>query len=43
MLKKYPSDKINVTKNTVFFSQAPTHQSFTFNSQFSEAATGGVL
>ena len=31
MLKKFPSDKINVTKN---LSQAPTHHSLTFNSQF---------
>ena len=30
MLKKFPSDKINVTKNSLFF----THHSFTFNSQF---------
>ena len=35
MLKKFPSDKINVTKNALFFlSRAPTHHSFTFNSQF---------
>ena len=35
MLKKFPSDKINITKNTLFFlSRAPTHYSFTFNSQF---------
>ena len=35
MLKKFPSDKINVTKNTVFLlSRAPTHHIFTFNSQF---------
>ena len=35
MLKIFPSDKINVTKNTLFFlSTAPTHHSFTFNSQF---------
>ena len=28
---KFPSDKINVTKNALFFiSQAPTHHSFTF-------------
>ena len=32
MLKKFPSDKINGTKNALFFlSRAPTHQSFTFN------------
>ena len=35
MLKKVFSDKISVTKNALFFlSQAPTHHSFTFNSQF---------
>ena len=35
MLEKYPSDKINVTKNVLFFlSQAPTYHSFTFNLQF---------
>ena len=35
MLKKFLSDKINVTKNALFFlSQAPTHHSFTYNSQF---------
>ena len=35
MSKKYPSNKINVTKNAIFFlSQAPTDHSFTFNSQF---------
>ena len=34
LLKKFPSDKMNVTKNALFFlSQAPTHHSFTFNSQ----------
>ena len=34
MSKKYPSNKINVTKNAIFFlSQAPTDHSFTFNSQ----------
>ena len=32
MLKKFPSDKINGTKNALFFlSQAATHQNFTFN------------
>ena len=32
MLKKFPSDKINSTKNALFFLlQAPTHHSFTFN------------
>ena len=31
----FPSDKINVRKNALFFlSRAPTHHSFTFNSQF---------
>ena len=35
MLKKIPSDKINGTKNTLFFlSRAPTHYSFTFNFRF---------
>ena len=35
MFKKFPSDKRNVTKNSHFFlSQAPTHHSFTFYSQF---------
>ena len=35
MLKKFPSDKINDTKNALFFlSRAPTHQSFTFNLRF---------
>ena len=35
MLKKIPLDKINVKKNTLFFlSEAPTHHSFTFNSEF---------
>ena len=35
MLKKFPSGKINVIKNPLFFlSGAPTHHSFTFNSQF---------
>ena len=35
MLKKFPSDKINGTKNALFFflSPAPTHHSFTFNLQ----------
>ena len=32
MLKEFPSDKINGTKNSlVFLLQAPTHHSFTFN------------
>ena len=32
ILKKFPSDKINGTKNALFFlSRAPTHHSFTFN------------
>ena len=31
-VQKNPSDKINVTKNALFFlSRAPTHHSFTFN------------
>ena len=35
MFKKIPSDKINGTKNALFFlSRAPTHHSFTFNLQF---------
>ena len=35
MLKNFPYDKINVTKNALFFSFAsPTHHSFTFNLQF---------
>ena len=35
MLKKFPLDKINGTKNALFFlSQAPAHH-FTFNLQFS--------
>ena len=35
MLKKIPSDKINGTKNALFFlSRAPTHHSFTFNFRF---------
>ena len=35
MLKKFPSDKINVTKNAMFFlSGAPTHHSFTLNLGF---------
>ena len=32
MLKKFPSDKINGTKNVLFFlSRAPTHHSLTLN------------
>ena len=32
MLKKFLSDKINGTKNALFFlSRAPTHQGFNFN------------
>ena len=32
MLKKFPSDKINSTKNVLFFlSRAPTHHRFTFS------------
>ena len=35
ILKKFPSDKVNTTKNALFFiSRVPTHHSFTFNSQF---------
>ena len=35
MFKKFPSDKINSTKNALFFlSWAPTHHSFTFNLRF---------
>ena len=35
MLKKIPSDKINSTKNAIFFlSRASTHHSFTFNFRF---------
>ena len=35
MLKKNPSDKINGTKNALFFlSRAPAHHSFTFNLRF---------
>ena len=35
MLKKFSSDKINGTKNAIFFlSRAPTHHSFTFNLRF---------
>ena len=35
MLKRFPCDKINVTKNALsFLPQTPTQHSFTFNSQF---------
>ena len=35
MLKKFPSDKINVRENDLFFlSRAPIHHTFTFHSQF---------
>ena len=35
MFKKNPSDKINGTKNALFFlSRAPTHHSFSFNLRF---------
>ena len=35
MLKKFPSDKINGTKNAViFYLRAPNHHNFTFNLQF---------
>ena len=35
MLKKIPLDKIDCTKNALFFlSRVPTHHSFTFNLEF---------
>ena len=35
MLKTFSSDKINGTKNALFFlSRAPAHHSFTFNLRF---------
>ena len=35
MLKKIPMDKINGTKNALFFlSRTPTHYNFIFNLQF---------
>ena len=35
MLKKFRSDKINGTRNTLFFlSRDPTHHSFTFNLRY---------
>ena len=35
MLKKFPSNEINGTKNYLFFlSRSPTHDSFTFNLRF---------
>ena len=35
MLKKFPSDKINSAKKSLFsLSRAPTHHSFTFNLGF---------
>ena len=35
MSKKFPSDKINGTKNAPFFlSPVPTHHNFTFNLRF---------
>ena len=35
MLKKFLSEKINGTKNALFFlSRAPTHHSFNFNLRF---------
>ena len=35
MLKRFPTDKINGTKNALFIlSRAPTHHSFTFNLRF---------
>ena len=34
ILKKFPTDKINSTRNVLFFlSRAPSHQSFTFSLQ----------
>ena len=37
ILRKFSSDKTNLTKNALFFiSWTPTHDSFTFNSQFLE-------
>ena len=34
-LKKFPSDKINGTKNALFFiSRVPTHRNFSFNLRF---------
>ena len=34
MLKNILSDKMNGTKNALFFLRAPTHYSFTFNLRF---------
>ena len=34
ILQIFPTDKINGTKNALFFSRAPTHHSFTFNLRF---------
>ena len=35
MLKKFPSERVNGTKNTLFFlSRAPTHHSFTLKLRF---------
>ena len=35
MMKKFPSDETNVTKNALLFlSGVPTHHNCTFNSQF---------
>ena len=35
MLKKFPSEKTNITKKSLFFlSRAPIHPSFTFDSRF---------
>ena len=35
MLREFPSDKINVTKNVLFFLlRGPTHHNFTFNLRF---------
>ena len=33
IIKNFPSKKVTVTKNALFFSRAPTHQSFTFDLQ----------
>ena len=41
MLKKCPSDKINVTKNVLFFLlQDPIHHSFTFIFHLSKTVCG---
>ena len=44
MLKKLPSDKINVTKNALFFLlRTPTHHSFTFGLRFLYETQGKSL